>query len=70
MPTFNTGLPSVRQIQSFIKDKKTVQIGLITSQTTEGKILWQDENCICVLEDGEDKALIWMNAIAYIKANN
>ncbi|MGY6529222.1 MAG: Hfq-related RNA-binding protein [Cyanobacterium sp.] len=67
MPTFNTGLPSVRQIQAFIKDKVNVQIGLITSQSTEGKILWQDENCLCILEDGDEKTLIWLSAIAYIK---
>ncbi|AFZ48743.1 hypothetical protein Cyast_2801 [Cyanobacterium stanieri PCC 7202] len=68
MPTFNTGLPSVRQIQAFIKDKKNVQVGLITSQSTEGQILWQDENCICILEEGREKTLIWLSAIAYIKA--
>jgi len=67
MPTFNTGLPSVRQIQVFIKDKINVQIGLTTNQSTKGKILWQDENCICILEDGTDKTLIWLSAIAYIK---
>lgn len=67
MPTFNTGLPSVCQIQAFIKEKSNVQVGLITSQSTEGKILWQDENCICILEDGNEKTLIWLSAIAYIK---
>jgi len=67
MPTFNTGLPSVRQIQVFIKDKINVQIGLTTNQSTEGKILWQDENCIRILKDGTDKTLIWLSAIAYIK---
>ncbi len=67
MPTFNTGLPSVRQIQSFIKDKTSVEIGLLNNQTAEGRILWLDENCLCLLENREEKALIWIHAIAYIK---
>lgn len=65
MSAFNTGLPSVRQIQIIIKDKKTVEIGLTTNKVLNGNILWQDENCLCLRENNR-KTLIWLHSIAYI----
>jgi host factor-I protein len=68
MFTFDSGFPSVRQIQSFIKKKQTVEISLITNTTLTGKILWQDPNCLCLLNEEEnDKTLIWFQAIASVR---
>ncbi len=67
MSEFNTGLPSVRQIQKFIKEKSTIQIILMTDKTLSGKILWQDNQSICLLDNNETKIIIWLQAIAYIK---
>ncbi|WP_373479820.1 RNA-binding protein hfq [Geminocystis sp.] len=68
MPVFNTGFPSIRQIQNFIKNQTSVEIGLMTSQTEEGIILWQDQNCFCVQNNQKEKILIWIQAVAYIKS--
>ncbi|MBF2056299.1 MAG: RNA chaperone Hfq [Cyanobacterium sp. T60_A2020_053] len=65
MSAFNTGLPSVRQIQTVIKEKKAVEIGLTTNKVLNGNILWQDENCLCLTEHNR-KTLIWLHSIAYI----
>lgn len=67
MSQFNTGLPSVRQIQNFIKNKTFVEIGLITNQILDGKIVWQDSQCISLVDNNQEKTLIWITAIAYIK---
>ncbi len=67
MSEFNTGLPSVRQIQKFIKEKATIEVGLLTDTNVRGKVLWQDNQSICLLDNNETKIIIWLQAIAYIK---
>lgn len=68
MSVFDQGLPSVRQIQSFIKNKQKVEIALINNITLKGVILWLDPNCLCVVnEDDDNKILLWFHAIAYLK---
>jgi host factor-I protein len=67
MSDFNTGLPSIRQIQSSIKDKREVEFKLVTNDLLVGKILWQDSNCICLVDENEQQILIWRRAIAYLK---
>jgi host factor-I protein len=68
MSEFNPGLPSVRQIQNFIKNKSYIEVGLITNQTIDGKVLWQDAQCLCLQQNqSDDKTLIRLQAIAYIK---
>ncbi|OKH23008.1 RNA-binding protein hfq [Hydrococcus rivularis NIES-593] len=67
MSDFNTGLPSIRQIQSSIKDKREVELKLVTNDLLMGKILWQDSNCICLVDENEQQILIWRRAIAYLK---
>lgn len=68
MSVFDTGLPSLRQIQSFIKNKQKVEIGLNINKTLKGQILWQDPNCICLNEENKtEKTLIWLQSIVYLK---
>ncbi|WP_341730535.1 RNA-binding protein hfq [Microcoleus sp. EPA2] len=69
MSEFETGLPSVRLIQSYIKDKQQIELKLVTNDVLVGKIFWQDNNCICVLDDSEKQILVSRQAIAYIKSS-
>jgi host factor-I protein len=67
MSEFNTGLPSVRQIQALIKDKKEVEVKVSTDDLLVGKVLWQDQNCMCLLDQYEQPTLIWIQALVYLK---
>lgn len=67
MTEFNTGLPSTRQIQGLIKDKKEVELKLSTDELLVGQILWQDPNCICLVERDNRQTIIWYQAIVYLK---
>lgn len=67
MAQFDTGLPSVRQIQSFIKDKQQVQVKLMSGELLSGKLLWQDSDCLCLDEGGGRSTLVWRQAVAYLK---
>ncbi|WP_071828008.1 Hfq-related RNA-binding protein [Geminocystis sp. NIES-3709] len=68
MTVFNTGFPSVRQIQNFIKNKTSVDIALTTNETLRGVILWQDQNCLCLSNNNKEKLLISHHAIVYVKS--
>ncbi|MGB3509828.1 MAG: RNA-binding protein hfq [Microcoleaceae cyanobacterium] len=67
MSDFNTSLPSIRQIQTYIKEKKEVEIKLITNDLHVGKVSWQDQNCICLSDQYDLPILIWLQAIVYVK---
>jgi host factor-I protein len=67
MSEFNTGLPSVRQIQGYIKDKQEVELKLNTEDILVGKILWLDQNCICIIDRGNQPTMIWHHALVYLK---
>ncbi len=66
MAEFQTGLPSVRLIQGFIKDKKDIEVKLLTNDVLAGKLAWQDSDCLCLKISGQE-TLIWRASIAYIK---
>ncbi len=67
MSEFDTGLPSVRQVQRYIKDKQTVVIQLVTTETMTGQVLWQDPQCLCLSDESNQSLLIWRHALVYIK---
>lgn len=67
MPEFDTGLPSIRMIQAFIKDKQEVELRLITDDLLVGKILWQDRDCLCLIDQYEQSTLIWRQSLVYLK---
>ncbi|NJK76838.1 MAG: RNA-binding protein hfq [Microcoleus sp. SU_5_6] len=69
MSEFETGLPSVRLIQSYIKDKQQVELKLITGDLLIGRIFWQDHACFCLLDASEQQILISRSALAYMKPN-
>jgi host factor-I protein len=70
MPTttdFETGLPTIRQVQLLIRDQLSVEIKLVTGDIFAGSVLWQDTHAICVSSEGKNFILM-RGAIAYIKS--
>ena len=67
MTEFDTGLPSVRQVQDFIKDKQEVELKLSTDDLIVGKIIWQDSSCLCLVDHYDQPTLIWRQALIYLK---
>jgi len=61
-----TGLPSTRLLQTYLRDKRQVEVKLVTGDTVTGALAWQDPNCICLTVDGE-ATLIWRSALASLK---
>lgn len=61
-----TGLPSTRLLQTYLRDKRIVEAKLVTGDTVVGSLAWQDPHCICIEADGEP-VVIWRSALAYIK---
>lgn len=64
---FEAGLPSTRQIQNLIRAKQSVEVKLVTGDTLQGQIRWQDPNCISLSTDGAT-VQVWSHAIAYVKS--
>jgi host factor-I protein len=62
-----TGLPSVRQIQTLIREEKEVELKLITNDLLTGKMRWQDQHCICLFDHYDQPTIIWRQAIVYMK---
>lgn len=64
---FDTGLPSIRQVQTLIRDQQTVEVKLTTGDTLAGALSWQDANAICVKETSGQNVILMRGAIAYVK---
>jgi host factor-I protein len=64
---FDTSLPSVRQVQNLIKETSQVELKLLTGDVLNGKILWQDLQCMLLQDGSGQKFTIWKQAIAYLK---
>ncbi len=62
-----TGLPSTRQVQDLIKEGKEVEIKLSTNDLLVGKLRWQDNHCICLLDHYDQPTIIWKQAIVFVK---
>lgn len=67
---FDTALPSVRQVQTLIKEASSVQLKLVTGDLLAGKINWQDQNCLSLLDENNQPILVWRHAIIYLKLKN
>lgn len=70
MVELDTGLPSVRQIQGFIKEGQEVEIKLLTQDLLVGQLRWQDTQCFCINTLEGFPVIVWRHAIAYIKPQN
>lgn len=64
---FATGFPSVRQLQTLIREKKTIEVKLLTGDLISGRVLWQDPHCICLEVEHQGKHQIWKQAIGFMK---
>ena len=62
-----TSLPSVRQVQTLIKDGNEVELKLITGDLLTGKVRWQDPYCVCLLDHYDQPTVIWRSALVYMK---
>lgn len=67
---FDTTLPSIRQLQNWIKDKTPVEFKLMSGDVITGKVFWQDINCVCIVNANEERITVWKLAIAYMKARS
>ncbi len=63
----DSGLPSFRQLQSLIQDNTEVEIKVITNDLLVGKIRWQDQQCLCLLDHYDQPTIIWKQAIVFVK---
>ena len=64
---FDTALPSIRQVQTLIKEAIIVELKLVTGDQLMGKISWQDQHCFCLLDENNQPTTVWRQAIAYLK---
>ncbi|MBD1837828.1 RNA chaperone Hfq [Coleofasciculus sp. FACHB-64] len=62
-----TGLPSTRLVQTFVKEGQRVELKLLTNDVLVGKLRWQDQNCICLQDESNQQTLVWRHAIAYVQ---
>lgn len=67
MTEFDTGLPSTRMVQNLIKEEKDVEVKLISEDLIVGRVLWQDQNCLCLVDHYDQSTLVWRQAVAYLK---
>ena len=63
----DVGLPSVRQLQNLIQTGSEVEIKVITNDLLVGKVRWQDEYCLCLLDHYDQPTIIWKQAIVFLK---
>ncbi|HAG79779.1 MAG TPA: RNA-binding protein hfq [Cyanobacteria bacterium UBA11162] len=70
MTEFHTGLPSIRQLQGFIKEARQVEVKLMTNEVFTGTVRWQDQDCVCLLNENDQPIIIWRHALVYIKPQN
>lgn len=64
---FDTALPSIRQVQTLIKEAIIVELKVVTGDLLTGKISWQDQNCLCLLDENNQPTTVWRQAIVYLK---
>lgn len=62
-----TGLPSVRQVQTLIREGTDVELKLVTGDLVSGKLRWQDPHCMSVIDQYDQATLVWRQAIVYLK---
>ncbi len=67
---FDVASPSIKQVQTLIKEAKPVEVKLLSGDLLSGKLLWQDQTCVCMVDTSEQNITIWRQAIAFIKAKS
>ena len=64
---FDISLPSIRQVQNLIKQASPIELKLLTGDVLTGTIMWQDQNCMCIVHENSQQTTVWKQAIVYIK---
>ena len=54
----DTSLPSIRHLQDLIRNHKPVQIKIITGESLEGVLAWQDVDYLALREPMGDSVLL------------
>ncbi|MFM7425221.1 MAG: Hfq-related RNA-binding protein [Elainella sp.] len=67
MAELETGLPSIRQVQTLIREGTEVELKLVTNDLLTGKISWQDTECVCLFDHYNQPTIVWRQAIVYLK---
>ena len=67
---FDVASPSIKQVQMLIKEAKAVEVKLLSGDLLSGRLLWQDQTCVCPVDTSEQSITIWRQAIAFIKTTN
>lgn len=62
-----TGQPSIRQLQTLIRDEQRVEVKVSTGDVLTGKLRWQDSDCICIIDDSSQAAIVWRTSLVYLK---
>jgi host factor-I protein len=62
-----TGMPSFRQLQTLIQSGSEVELKLMTNDLLVGKVRWQDDICICLMDHYDQQTIVWKQAIAFLK---
>lgn len=62
------GSPSLRLLQTYIREQQQIEIKLLTGDVIAGRLFWQDLDCLCVITaEGQPPTTIWRQAIALIQ---
>ncbi|NCJ07943.1 RNA-binding protein hfq [Synechococcales cyanobacterium C] len=62
-----SGLPSFRQVQGLIQDDTEVEIKVTTNDLLVGKLHWQDQQCLCLIDHYDQPTIIWKQSIVFLK---
>jgi host factor-I protein len=64
----DTSLPSIRHLQDLIRNHKPVQIKIITGESLEGVLAWQDVDYLALREPmGESLLLINREGVVLVR---
>jgi host factor-I protein len=62
-----SGMPSFRQLQTLIQTGSEVELKLVTNDLLVGKVRWQDDVCMCLMDHYDQQTIVWKQAIAFLK---
>ena len=62
-----SGLPSIRIVQTLIKEEREVELKVVTDDLIVGKILWQDPSCLCLVDHYNQQTIITRHSIVFMK---
>ena len=67
MSQFDPGLPSVKQVQSYIQEKREVEIKLSTDDLLVCRILQLNFNCLYLVDQYDKPTLFWQHYLVYLR---